>query len=90
VVACVPLEGARLQAILIPHGVAHGFYFSEPATHIYSVTHYWDPDDELGCHWSDPELGIPFPCANPRLSERDAGLPSLRELLNRLHGDGRP
>ena len=72
------------QAILIPPGVAHGFYFVEPAIHLYAVTHYWDVDDELGCHWDDPELGIPWQIEDPVLSPRDASLPPLAQLLEVL------
>ena len=80
----VTFTAAHPQAIFSPHGVAHGFYFPEPSIHIYSVTSYWAHDDELGCHWSDPELGIHFPCDNPMISPRDAGLPALAELLDQL------
>jgi dTDP-4-dehydrorhamnose 3,5-epimerase len=78
------LELTPSKAVLIPAGVAHGFYFSEAAIHIYAVTHYWDPEDELGCHWSDPELQIPWEVRNPVLSARDAGLPSLARLVKDL------
>jgi dTDP-4-dehydrorhamnose 3,5-epimerase len=82
---CVVLEAAEPAAIAIPHGVAHGFLFQEPSTHIYGVTHYWDPADELGCRWDDPALGIPWPAGvRPLLSERDATLPSLAALRREL------
>lgn len=83
-VALVELRGADMAAITIPHGVAHGFYFHEPSLHIYSVTHYWDPADELACRWDDPELGIPWPVTDAVLSPRDAAAPPLRELLAQL------
>jgi dTDP-4-dehydrorhamnose 3,5-epimerase len=86
VVQTVTLDAARLQAIFIPHGVAHGFYFPVPSIHIYSVTTYWDISDELGCHWADPDLAIPFPCDSPLLSPRDAALPSLAALRRELNG----
>ena len=77
---CVELDGAEPTAITIPHGVAHGFYFHEPSIHIYAVSHYWDPADELGCHWADPDLGIPWPVRDAVVSERDAALPPLATL----------
>jgi dTDP-4-dehydrorhamnose 3,5-epimerase len=52
--AVVDLRGDALTALGIPHGVAHGFYFHEPSVHIYAVSAYWDPSDELGCHWGRP------------------------------------
>jgi dTDP-4-dehydrorhamnose 3,5-epimerase len=80
--ACVvDLRGESWQALTIPPGVAHGFYFPEPTMHVYAVTHYWNPSDELGCRWDDPALGIPWPKVDPALSPRDAGLPSAATLL---------
>jgi len=78
------IELAPGQAISIPPRVAHGFYFPVPSIHIYAVSEYWDTGDELGCLWSDPELGIPWDFANPLVSARDAGLPSLDRLLEKL------
>jgi dTDP-4-dehydrorhamnose 3,5-epimerase len=73
-----------LTAILIPHGVAHGFYFPEPSLHLYAVTKYWDVEDELACLWSDPQLAIPWPAEPTLVSERDANAPSLAQLLGEL------
>lgn len=68
-------------SLFIPHGVAHGFYCIEPSWQLLAVTEYWDPADELGCHWADPALGIPWPFQKePVLSERDAQLPSLTAM----------
>ena len=58
-------------AVTIPPGVAHGFYFAMPAKHIYSVSHYWNVDDELGCRWDDPALGVDWGVTDPILSPRD-------------------
>lgn len=82
--ACVELSEERPTAISIPHGVAHGFYFQQPSTHIYSVSHYWDMADELGCRWDDPGLEIPWPQCEAQISPRDAALPSLDVLLGEL------
>jgi dTDP-4-dehydrorhamnose 3,5-epimerase len=83
--AVVPVSGDELTAIKIPHGVAHGFYFHVPSVHVYAVTSYWDRADELGCHWADPELAIPWPTSSaPSLSETDTTAQSLQELLNEL------
>lgn len=80
--ALLELSGDNLTALTIPTGVAHGFYFHEPALHLYAVSSYWDPADELGCHWSDPALEIAWPVTSPIISERDAGLPPLREIVS--------
>ena len=80
----VQMRGDRLQGIVIPNGVAHGFYFHEPSLHVYAVSEYWDPADELGCHWSDEGLGIEWPVHEVQLSARDAELPELADLKRRL------
>jgi dTDP-4-dehydrorhamnose 3,5-epimerase len=67
---------------VIPVGVAHGFYFPEPACHIYSVTETFDGSDEFGCRWDDPGLELIWPCTDPILSERDRNAGSLSELMS--------
>jgi dTDP-4-dehydrorhamnose 3,5-epimerase len=83
--ACVvEMDGEAPAALVIPHGVAHGFWFQSRSLHIYAVSHYWDTADELGCHWADPALGIDWPAGEPRCSERDEALPPLAALLEQL------
>jgi dTDP-4-dehydrorhamnose 3,5-epimerase len=77
--ALVTLEPTEV-AVIIPPGVAHGFYFPKPTTHLYAVDREFDPADELGCNWRDPELGIEWPCDAPILSARDAAAPPLNVL----------
>lgn len=85
--ACVELSAEHPAAISIPHGVAHGFYFHEPSTHIYAVSHYWDLADELGCRWDDPALEIPWPQASAHISPRDEALPRLEVMLGELQSN---
>jgi dTDP-4-dehydrorhamnose 3,5-epimerase len=82
--AAIELSSDRPSALIVPPGVAHGFYFHEPSVHVYAVSHDWDPSDELGCRWDDPELGLAWPCTDPLLSVRDRGLGSLSELRDAL------
>jgi dTDP-4-dehydrorhamnose 3,5-epimerase len=82
--ALVELDGAARSAIAIPVGVAHGFLFHEPSTHVYAVSHYWDPADELACHWADPGLELAWPFEPRLVSERDASAGSLADLLAEL------
>lgn len=66
----LPVE-AFSAVVAVPPGVAHGFYFPEPSLHVYAVSETFDPADELGCRWDDPEIGLEWPCIAPSLSERD-------------------
>ena len=78
---CIDLTGDELGALFIPHGVAHGFYAHEPSTYVLGTSHYYDPADELGCHWTDPGLALAWPFTSPSVSARDAALPGLEALL---------
>jgi len=79
--ACVELSGELSSALFIPHGVAHGIYSYTAATYVLGTSHYYDAADELGCHWTDADLGLAWPFTSPILSARDAALPSVFELL---------
>ena len=80
------LSGAQLAALVIPPGVAHGFLFHEPSLLVYAVDEYWRADDEMGCHWADPELGIPWPVTSAQTSARDTAAQPFRALLVELAG----
>jgi dTDP-4-dehydrorhamnose 3,5-epimerase len=82
--ALIELGRERPGALVIPHGVAHGFYFHEPSLHVYAVSEYWDPGDELACNWADPELGIEWPAATALVSDRDRDAQPLQALLAEL------
>ena len=71
---------AGTGAVVIPEGVAHGFYYPEPTVHLYGMTEEFDPADDLGCTWNDPALGLAWPCTAPILSARDAAAPPLSVL----------
>lgn len=76
------MDAAYPCALVVPPGVAHGFWFAEPSLHIYAVTHYFDLDDELACRWNDPDLELRWEPVDPILSERDATSGSLREMID--------
>lgn len=65
----------------VPPGFAHGFVvLSETADFEYKCTDYYDPSDESSLLWNDPDLNIPWPIKNPRLSEKDANASLLSDL----------
>ena len=82
--ATIEASGNSRFALIIPPGVAHGFYFRSDSLHLYAVTHYWDLSDELGCRYDDPDLGIEWPSTNILLSPRDQKLPTLQELIQQV------
>ncbi|MBP9837742.1 MAG: dTDP-4-dehydrorhamnose 3,5-epimerase family protein [Proteobacteria bacterium] len=81
-ISMLEMSEDNIQALYIPPGVAHGFYFYTPAMHIYGVDHYWSHDDELGCRFDDPLLGISWPSKTPITSLRDQQLPKLENVIN--------
>ena len=77
--------GARLSAenrtqIYVPRGFAHGFcVLSETADVMYKCTEVYTPGDEYGILWSDPAIGIEWPCVDPILSDKDLLHPLLAD-----------
>ncbi len=68
------------RGVYIPPGVAHGFYALTDMTITYLVDHYYNPDDELGVAWDDPDLGVTWPSTTPELSGRDRTNPKRSEI----------
>lgn len=65
----------------VPPGFAHGFVvLSDTADFEYKCTDYYDPSDEGSILWSDPDLNIPWPIANPVLSSKDESAKRLVDL----------
>lgn len=76
----ITLQATAPRAITIPPGVCHGFYFPVPSTHVYAVSAYWNPQDELGCRFDSAELALNWPNGEPLLSERDSHAGTYRQM----------
>jgi dTDP-4-dehydrorhamnose 3,5-epimerase len=70
--------------VYIPPGVAHGFAARTDVIITYLVDSYYDPNDELGVAWDDPEIGADWGVADPVLSERDHANPKRVDIADRL------
>ena len=67
----------------MPPGYAHGFcVLTDTADFQYKCTDYYDPSDEGGLIWNDPDVAIKWPVEQPLLSDKDAMLLSLKGLAN--------
>ncbi len=75
------LDADSPAQVWVPPGFAHGFcVVRAPAVVHYRCTTPYDPDDQQGVHYDDPDLGIEWPVEGPVLSDRDALLPRLSTL----------
>ena len=66
--------------IFIPPGVAHGFAAITDMTLTYLVDSYYNPSDELGVAWNDPEIGANWIVESPVYSQRDADNPLRKDI----------
>lgn len=94
----VELVAGQGRRLYVPEGFAHGFVVTdEEALVLYKCTQLYAPQEEGSVLWNDPDLGIQWPIAEPRLSAKDRQAPRLSELpddrLPRLvesEGDPKP
>ncbi len=68
------------DGVYIPPGVAHGFASLTDMTITYLVDGYYDPDDEFGVAWDDPDIGADWGLSEPVLSGRDDSNPARTDL----------
>ncbi|MBQ3132738.1 MAG: dTDP-4-dehydrorhamnose 3,5-epimerase [Clostridia bacterium] len=76
------LTGENHKQIFVPKGFAHGFLvLSDYAVFAYKCDDFYDPTDEGGLLWNDPDIGIEWPIAADMtllLSDKDKQQPTLR------------
>ena len=74
------LDGDDPRHLLIPAGCATGYAsLADPTIVTYKQSErYAGQSQQFTILWSDPDLAIPWPVADPILSERDAAAPPLR------------
>jgi dTDP-4-dehydrorhamnose 3,5-epimerase len=83
--AAETLSAENFHQLYVPAGCAHGFCVLSPRTQVhYKCTELYDPADEIGIAYDDPELAIPWPVENPILSDRDRRHPHLCDVIERL------
>lgn len=85
--ALYELDADAPAFLTFPAGFVHGWLAHEPTTHLQAVSEAYESyaeDDNWGCHWSDPDLGIEWPFEPSIVSHRADAFPSLAELLSRV------
>ena len=80
----VVLSEDNKKQFYVPEGFAHGFVvLSETAAFCYKCTRYYDPTDEGGLMWNDPDIGIDWNIPDGTeilLSEKDKKNPIFKDL----------
>jgi dTDP-4-dehydrorhamnose 3,5-epimerase len=79
------LSAANKRQVFAPGGFAHGFFvLSEEAEFLYKCDAFYDPGDERGVLWNDPQIGIDWQIpagVEVLLSEKDRNHPTLANCL---------
>ena len=79
--ASVLLSAELQNQIYIPVGFAHGFLtLTDTVQFLYKCSDFYEPKDEHGILWSDPDINVPWEITNPIISERDAKSPKLSQI----------
>jgi dTDP-4-dehydrorhamnose 3,5-epimerase len=80
----IELSDKNNKQLLIPVGLAHGFYvFSEAAILQYKCSDFYAPSEERGIRWNDPQIAIKWPIDRSVeliLSDKDAIHPSIADM----------
>lgn len=82
------LSEENKKQLFIPEGFAHGFLvLSDEAEFCYKCTRLYDPTDELGIRFDDPDINVQWPeiSCDYVLSAKDLKQPSFREVVEKLN-----
>ena len=76
------LSANEQNQIYVPIGFAHGFLaLTDTVQFLYKCSEFYDPADEHGIAWNDPDLKISWGVSGPIVSEKDAKYPTLAQAL---------
>ena len=74
------LNGQKPFGVHIPAGVGYGFVACSDALLVSLGDSLGDPNGVRGVAWDDPDVGLDWGIANPKISLRDSNNPLLREI----------
>jgi len=78
----VELSEENKQMLWVPQGHGHAFLtLSDTAEIVYKCTEEYDKDCDGGIIWNDPDININWGIENPIISNKDANLPKLSEII---------
>ena len=77
----IELSAENKKQLYVPPGFAHGFcVLSDVAEMSYKCTELYEPKEDAGVLWNDPDIGIEWPIQDPLLSPKDEAAPRLKDL----------
>lgn len=77
----VNLNDENHRQFYVPEGFAHGFCVtSDVAIFSYMCTDYYHAESEASIAWDDADIGIDWPIASPRLSDKDKAAATLSQF----------
>lgn len=77
------LTAGDLAVLTFPRGLVHGWVAHTQTTHLQAVSETYasyGADDNEGCRWDDPALGLPWLVSPTIISARSRSFGSLAEL----------
>jgi dTDP-4-dehydrorhamnose 3,5-epimerase len=81
----VLLSAKEQNQIYVPMGFAHGFLTLTDTVHfLYKCSEFYDPADEHGIAWNDPDIKVCWGVSAPIVSEKDAKYPTLAQVPREL------
>jgi dTDP-4-dehydrorhamnose 3,5-epimerase len=83
--ASVRLSANDHNQIFIPAGFAHGFLaLTDTVQFLYKCSDFYDPSDENGILWNDPDINIEWGVTGPLVSDKDAKNSKLADVPSDL------
>jgi dTDP-4-dehydrorhamnose 3,5-epimerase len=77
----VLLSAEQQNQIYVPVGFAHGYLaLSDTVQFLYKCSDFYNPGDEHGIAWNDPDLKIGWNTAEPTISPRDSQFAALSQV----------
>lgn len=67
--------------LFISKGLCNGFYCHSEVDYLNDVSEEFDPRIRRGIRWDDPTFAVDWPSSDPIISDWDASLPFLQDLV---------
>ena len=79
----IELSDNGIMQLYMAPGFAGGFCVLSPIADLhYSVSGFYDPDDEGGVLWNDPDISIEWPISSPKVNFRDSQFSLLKDIAS--------